>query len=205
MKAARIVLAGIALVLALGAVVLAREVGGRRDRIAAGDRARAANPVAVVDWTPSSSLPFDPAGRLVGLGDDIALREAMRAFVLAERTGQGFDNGRERSLRRDAAAAALEGVVLSGSPLEVARADVLLGVLAFGTSSTSVTAPGQQSVDAFTEAARLDPSDTAAKFDLELALRALAPSGTRPGSNPSAGGKGHGRRGAGAGLPGSGF
>jgi ABC-type amino acid transport substrate-binding protein len=204
-RAARIALAAVALVLALGAVVLAREVASRRDRIVIGDRARAANPVAVVDWTPSANLPFDPAGRLVGLGDDIALREATRAFVIAERTGQGFDNGRERALRRDAAEAALEGVVLAGSPLEVARADVLLGVLAFDSSATSVATPGQQSVDAFSEAARLDPSDTAAKFDLELALRALAPSGTRPGSNPSAGGKGHGRRGAGAGLPGSGF
>jgi hypothetical protein len=204
-KAIRIALSASAIVLALGAVVLAREVGNRRDRIATGDRARAANPVAVVDWTPASSLPFDPAGRLVGLGDDIALRQAIRAFVVAERTGQGFDNGRDRALRRDAAAAALEGVVLSGSPLEVARADVLLGVLAFGTASTGVAGPGEQSVGAFTEAARLDPTDTAAKFDLELALRALAPSGTRPGSNPSAGGKGHGRRGAGAGLPGSGF
>ncbi|MDX6560483.1 MAG: hypothetical protein QOD65_297 [Gaiellales bacterium] len=205
MKAVRIVLACLALVLALAAVALAREVGSRRDRIAAGDRTRAANPVAVVDWTPSGILPFDPAGRLTGLGDDIALREAIRAFVIAERTGQGFDNGRERSLRRDAAAAALEGVVLSGSPREVARADVLLGVLTFDASSSSVAAPGRQSVNAFTEAARLNPSDTAAKFDLELVLRALAPAGTRPGSNPSAGGKGHGRRGAGAGLPGSGF
>jgi hypothetical protein len=204
-KAARIALAAIALVLAFGAVVLAREIGSRRDRMAAGDRSRAANPVAVVDWTPPSSLPFDPASRLTGLGDDIALREAIRAFTVAQRTGESFDNGQERALRRDAAEAALEEVVLTGTPFEVARADVLLGVLAFSTSSTSVAAPGEQSVGAFSEAARLDPGDTAAKFDLELALRALAPSGTRPGSNPSAGGTGHGRRGAGAGLPGSGF
>ena len=98
-------------------------------------------------------------------------------------------------------------MILHGSPLQVARADVLLGVLAFGTSSApvGVAQPGQRSVDAFSEAARLDPSDVAAKFDLELALRALAPVGTRPGSNPSAGGQGRGNKGAGAGLPGSGF
>jgi hypothetical protein len=204
-KAARIVLAAIALVLALGAIAVARDIASWRDRIAAGDRARAADPTAVVRWTPSTIVPFDPARRLVGLGDDIALREAIRKFVIARRTGAGFDNGQQRALRRDAAEAALDEVVLSGSPLEVAQADVLLGVLAFSTTSTAVSAPGEQSVGAFTEAARLDPSSTAAKFDLELALRALAPSGTRPGSNPSAGGKGQGRRGAGAGLPGSGF
>ena len=205
MKALRIALAAVALALALVAVAVARDIGSWRDQIAAGDRARASNPVADVDWTPSTALPFDPARRLVGLGDDIALREAIRMFVVAERTGQGFDNGRKRSLRRDAAEAALEGVILGGSPREVAAADVLLGVLAFNASATSVAAPGEQSIDAFSEAARLDPSNTAAKFDLELALRALTPTGTRPGSNPSAGGKGSGRRGAGAGLPGSGF
>ena len=73
------------------------------------------------------------------------------------------------------------------------------------SAPAGVTTPAERSVDAFTEAARLDPSDTAAKFDLEVVLRALTPSGTRPGSNPSAGGKGHGGHGAGAGLPGSGF
>jgi hypothetical protein len=205
MKALRVALAILALALALGALLLAHDVGGRQSRIAAGDRLRAAHRTAAFDWTPAPSLPFDPAGELVGLDSQIRLREATRAFVIAERTGKGFDNGRERALRRDAAEAALEEVILSGSPSEVARADVLLGVLAFDARSTSVSTPGEQSVAAFTEAARLDPADTAAKFDLELALRALAPSGTRPGSNPSSGGKGQSRRGAGAGLPGSGF
>jgi hypothetical protein len=195
----------LALVLALGALLLAHDVGSWQSRIAAGDRLRATHPTAPFDWTPSAGLPFDPAQNLVGLDTGIRLREAIRAFVIAERTGEGFDNGQERAVRRDAAEAALEEVVLSGSPSEVARADVLLGTLAFAATPTSVTTPGEQSVEAFTEAARLDPADTAAKFDLELALRALAPSGTRPGSNPSPGGKGRGRHGAGAGLPGNGF
>jgi hypothetical protein len=166
-----------------------------------------ANPGADIDWTPSTVLPLDPARSLVGPADDIALREAIREFVIARHTGRGFDNGVEQSRRREIAESALEGVLLSGSPLQVARADVLLGVLAFNTSSAlaGVAPPGQRSVDAFVEAARLDPSDTAAKFDLELVLRALATSATRAGSNPSVGGKGHGGHGAGAGLPGSGF
>jgi hypothetical protein len=207
MKALRIVVAALALALACVAVLLASDVGRWRSQLTAGDRATASDPTADVDWTPSTRLPFDPAQRLVGLGDDIALRQAIRAYVIAARTGKGFDNGQARAVRRDEAESALEGVILHGSPLQVARADVLLGVLAFGTSSApvGVAQPGQRSVDAFSEAARLDPSDTTAKFDLELALRALAPVGTRPGSNPSAGGQGHGNKGAGAGLPGSGF
>ena len=77
-------------------------------------------------------------------------------------------------------------------------------MLAFSAASAppGVATPAERSVDAFTEAARLDPSDTAAKFDLEVVLRALTPNGTRPGSNPSAGSDGHGGHGAGAGLPG---
>lgn len=207
MKAVRIVLAIIAMVLAAVSLLLAVDVGRWRSQLAAGDRTMVAQPGAEIRWTPPTLVPFDPARSLVGPGDDIALREAIRDFVIARHTGRGFDNGAEQSLRREIAESALEGVVLTGSPLQVARADVLLGVLAFNTSSApaGVTPPGERSVDAFTEAARLDPSDTAAKFDLEVVLRALTPTGTRPGSNPSAGGKGHGGHGAGAGLPGSGF
>jgi hypothetical protein len=206
-RAARIVLALVALLLAAVALLLAVDVGRWRTQIAAGDRTMAAHPGADIRWIPLTLLPVDPARPLIGPDDDISLREAIRDFVIARHTGRGFDNGAEQTLRREIAESALEGVVVTGSPLQVARADVLLGVLAFNASSAAAggTVPGERSVDAFTEAARLDPSDTAAKFDLEVVLRALTPSGTRPGSNPSAGSEGHGGHGAGAGLPGSGF
>jgi hypothetical protein len=206
-RTVRIVLALVALLLAVVALLLAVDVGRWRTQVAAGDRTMAAHPGADIRWTPSTLLPFDPARSLIGPDGDIALREAIRAFVTARHTGRGFDNGAEQSLRREIAESALEGVVLTGSPHQVAQADVLLGALTFNTSSApaGVTPPGQRSVDAFTEAARLDPSNTAAKFDLEVVLRALAPTGTRPGSDPSAGSEGHGGHGAGAGLPGSGF
>jgi hypothetical protein len=203
----RIVLAVLALLAALVLVLVAIDVGRWRDAIDSGDRTSATNPLATIDWRPSTIVPFDPAARIVRLGDDIALREAIHDFLVARHTGEGFDNGDQRTVRQDVAQAALEEVVLSGSPRQVAEADVLLGVLAFDRSSTigGTADPGAQSVQAFTDAARLVPSDTAAKFDLELVLRALTPVGTRPGSNPSAGSKGHGQHGAGAGLPGGGF
>jgi hypothetical protein len=203
----RIVLATVALALALVAVLVAVDVGRWRDQIERGDRALAADPRTAVHWTPATIVPFDPARRLVGLDDDIALRRAIRQFAIAIRVPRGFDNGVQRARTRALAEASLELVLLHGSPRQVAQADVLLGVLAFGTSSApvGVTAPGERSVEAFAEAARLDPGNLAAKFDLELALRALAPKGTRPGSNPSAAGTGAGRHGAGAGVPGRGF
>jgi hypothetical protein len=206
-RAVRLVLAGLALLLALLALLLAVDVGRFRARMQAGDRIVAANPQADVDWTPDTLVPFDPARRLVGLDIDVALRRAIRAFVVARHTGEGFDDGASLSRREAAAAAALEKVVLAGSPRQASRADVLLGVLEFNRSSApaGLEDAAQQSVNAFTEGARLDPANTAAKFDLELLLRALAPVTTRPGSNPAAGGKGRGQHGAGAGLPGNGF
>jgi hypothetical protein len=206
-KALRIALGSLALLLALVAVLVAVDVGRWRDRLNAGDQAMRRNPAEQVRWTPSTLTPFDPARRLAGLSDDIRLRQAIRAYAVAERTPFGFDNGEHRSANRNVAQGALEDVILNGTATEVAQADVLLGVLAFGKTSapTGVTAPGERSVEAFGEAARLDPASLAAKFDLEVVLRALSPKGTRPGSNPSTGGTGAGRRGAGAGLSGSGF
>jgi hypothetical protein len=205
--ALRIALALVALALAAACVLTAIDVGRWRDTIARGDRASAANPTDAVDWSPATLTPFDPAGRIVGLHDDVLLRRAIRAFVIARHTGQGFDNGDTRNARTEAAESALESVALSGTDGQVAQADVLLGVLAFGKGSAppGVPDPAQQAVGAFTDAARADPSDVAAKFDLELVLRAITPKGVRPGSNPSAGSHGKGTKGAGAGLPGNGF
>ncbi len=207
MRVARAVLGALALLLALLAVLVAVDVGRWRDEITRGDAKVAVDSGADVPFSPSTIVPFDPASRLVGLGDDIALRRSIRQFTIALHTPRGFDNGVLRERRRAVAEAALEDVAVHGSVRQVAQADVLLGVLSFGTSSApvGVTAPDERSVEAFTEAARLDPTSLAAKFDLELALRALAPRGTRPGSNPSANGNGPGRHGAGAGVPGSGF
>jgi hypothetical protein len=206
-RVARAVLGALALLLALLAVLVAVDVGRWRDEITRGDAKVAVDSGADVPFSRSTIVPFDPASRLVGLGDDIALRRSIRQFTIALHTPRGFDNGVQRERRRAVAEAALEDVAVHGSVRQVAQADVLLGVLSFGTSSApvGVTAPGERSVEAFAEAARLDPTSLAAKFDLELALRALAPRGTRPGSNPSANGNGPGRHGAGAGVPGSGF
>jgi hypothetical protein len=203
----RLALALLALLLALGAVLLAIDIGRWQDRIVANDRALGADPLADVHVLPATLVPFDPARRLVGLDDDLRLRNAIHAFVVARHTGVGFDNGDQRARRVEIAESALEDVALSGSPQQVSHAEVLLGVLEFGgkTSPTGVDSPAEASVASFTEAARLAPADLPAKFDLELALRAITPVGVRPGSNPSAGTQGHGQHGAGSGLPGSGF
>ncbi|MEO9176248.1 MAG: hypothetical protein ABI317_12110, partial [Gaiellales bacterium] len=83
MRTLRIALAALALLLALGAALLAVDVGRSADRIRAGDRATAVDPQLDVGWTPDTLVPFDPAQRLLGLAPDIALRRAIGAFVVA--------------------------------------------------------------------------------------------------------------------------
>ena len=57
----------------------------------------------------------------------------------------------------------------------------------------------------FTNAVRADPTNAAAKYDLELLLRLTAAHGARPGAGTGGSfGKG-GRRGAGGGVPGGGY
>ena len=144
---------------------------------------------------------------LVAGGDRAApLRQAVRSFVAAERTGRGFDNGVTRGRRFGIAEARLSAVASDAPARDAAQAYDLLGVLAWGGTSApaGVTAPADRSVDAFTTAVRTDPSDVAAKTNLEIALRALQAHSSRTGSSPGAG-TGAGRRGAGAGVPGRGY
>ena len=208
MRIVRVALALVALVLALARVLLARDVGRWREQIAAGDRRLAANPVAPSTGRRRRSFRSTPRGGCVGLGDDIALREAIRAFVdraahrarasTTARSARSGGRGRGGARGRRALRVPVAGRA-GGRPARRARVREDLGARRASRRRAA------RASHAFTEAARLDPSERAAKFDLELTLRALAPNGTRPGSNPSAGGKGPGHRGAGAGLPGSGF
>jgi hypothetical protein len=52
---------------------------------------------------------------------------------------------------------------------------------------------------------RADPSNANAKYDLELALRLLFSQGVRVGAGQQTGAGATGRRGAGGGVPGSGY
>jgi hypothetical protein len=84
----------------------------------------------------------------------------------------------------------------------------MLGILAFADSrpvGPSAPAPVDQSVGAFQAAVRADPTNEAAKYNLELLLRRLVAKGTRRGPNGSASGPSLGRNGASGGLPGHGY
>ncbi len=147
------------------------------------------------------------AEHVLGTSDDVALGKAVQSFVRAERTPYGFDNGLQQSRARTEAESTLATVASETGRRQASQADDLLGVLAWGgtQSPPGVLDPADQAVQAFTNAARLDPTNVDAAFNLELALRALQASGTRPGTNAGTSPNGLGRSGASAGAPGEGY
>jgi hypothetical protein len=144
---------------------------------------------------------------LLGTRTHLQLRKAVAAFVVAENTPYGYDNGATQARVRALAQGQLATVASTGDAPTASQADDLLGVLAWGSlnAPTGVLDPADQAVAAFTSAARLQPSNVDAKFNLELALRALQAHGQRAGPNAGTGPRATGHRGAGAGLPGEGY
>lgn len=154
-----------------------------------------------------ATLVGGAAESLLGTKDDLALRRAIATFVTAENTPYGFDNGANQARVRALAQGVLADVVSASPPQQASQADDLLGVLAWGGIRAPVGAvdPADRAVQAFTDAARLDPSNADARFNLEVALRSLQSTGVRHGPSPSSGPRGTGHSGAGAGTPGQGY
>jgi hypothetical protein len=189
--AAAAVLAAVAVVAAL----LAHDVRSRQHALQRGDLVYAASP-RHASWTPSAALGGVSAS-LLGTGDDVAWRRALRLYADFLGTPNRLDTAAERQSARAQAERALAEAARGG---HASDADTLLGVLAFDT-----TAGADASIAAFTNAIRADPTNTAAKYDLELLLRFSAAKGSRSGAGQGGSiGKG-GRRGAGGGIPGNGY
>lgn len=205
MRPARLLLAAllalVALVLALGA----NDLLAWRTAFAHGDTALARHP-AQAHWSPATVLPGDPVSSLFALGDDVQLRRAVRSFDIAIATGRGFDAGETQDRVRSAAEARLSDVTAARRADQASQAGDLLGVLvaAGGTVTGGITAD-DRAQDAFDASVRRDPSNTDAKYNLELLLRRTSASSTRHGPGNGAGTQGRGRRGAGAGTPGRGY
>jgi hypothetical protein len=143
---------------------------------------------------------------LLALGDDLALRRAVRAFLVAEATPRGFDNGVNRTRVRSGAEIVLSDLAAQGPAANASQAGDLLGVLTAkaGRVTGGVTADDRARA-AFEAAIRRDPSNVDAKYNLELLLRRTKATTTRQGPGSGSGALGHGRRGAGSGTPGRGY
>ena len=107
---------------------------------------------------------------------------------------------------RSIAEIALSDVAARGAAAPASQAGNLLGVLVIraGTIIGRVT-PDDRARAAWEAAIRRDPSNTDAKYNLELLLRRTRATSTRQGPGNGSGALGHGRRGAGSGTPGRGY
>jgi hypothetical protein len=171
-------------------------------------RYRAA-PEAAGLWQAETVLPFSLGERFLGVRDDVAFREAVRALRLG-RLDLGITSDPTLALSRGEARARLQEVATEDDDRpRRSRATNLIGVIAFASSLSEArdqAAFVQDAAAAFQTAIELDPDNREAKANLELALqrgRALQPTEAGGGPNPSPGGSG--AKGAGAGDPGSGY
>jgi hypothetical protein len=201
----RLSLALILVVLAAFAAVGANDVLSWRSALTRGDARLASHP-GLAQWHASTLLPGDPARAALALDDDLALRRAVRAFLVAEATPRGFDNGVTQTRSRSAGEVVLSDLAAHGSATHASQAGDLLGVLVArgGRVIGGVTAD-DRALAAFEAAVRRDPTNEDAKYNLELLLRRTRATATRQGPGNGSGALGHGRRGAGSGTPGRGY
>jgi hypothetical protein len=154
-------------------------------------------------------------GALIGMRDNRELRRALPLVDAAARPGLSPGLAFRR---RGRAESALAPAAQTGTAAGRARASHLLAVLALNDAAADRTNARQYTaaaVGGFTAAIRLDPSDDASKYDLELLFtldakrRQQQQQGAAPGRGRGHGGAsgGHGHVGSGAGSssPGGGY
>jgi hypothetical protein len=201
----RLLLAAFLLALAGGAALLAGDVRGWQRALEHGDTVYAADP-AGARWQPETRVPFGLARRALGVGDDLATREAFRRYRLAAAASGHYEVTPAQARALQSAQAALVPVARSSDAATAAKARTLLGLLVLG--GLAQTADGSRVQAAFADladAVRANPDDVTAKFDLELLLRLSAKRDVRP-VEPVGGGQGAaGKRGGGSGVPGEGY
>jgi hypothetical protein len=207
MRLMRLALAAVALAAAVFVALLAADLRSWQSAVRAGDLRFVHDPPGA-SWKASTILPSGLSRGILGISDQLAYRRAAQRFVAVDALGQGFDNGYSESRARGDLEVVLTNLARSGDRRQDSAADDLLGILAYSDSKqvgASAPAPVDRSVGDFQSAVQLDPTNEAAKFNLEWLLRELVAHGQRKGSSSSsASGKSKSSKGAG-GLPGHGY
>jgi len=201
MRASRLAVASALTALAVALALLAYDLVAWDEALTQGDRTYAVDP-SDARWSATTVLPHDPAGAFLRVGDPVALRRAVRSFVVSVDVPRGLDNGLRRAQLRARADVALTGVVASGDPSAASQAANLAGVLAETALEGTATDRGRA---AFEAAVRADPTNADAAYNLELILRRAKVVGTREGPGSGSGPRGQAEPGAGSGQPGEGY
>ena len=206
-------IAAVLAVLAVLAALLAADVRGWQKTLREND-ALLSSAAAATARQPDTHLG-SLAERTLGVRDDLDARRAIGLYLGNLNLPVRLDNAQQVAVARGRAEQALASVARSSGAARASQAETLLGVLVFtdvgpSTDPFGETAPtdpdqAQASVADFQDAVRADPANAVAKYDLELALRALLAQGVRVGAGQQTGAGSTGQRGAGGGVPGSGY
>jgi len=129
-------------------------------------------------WRTPALLPGDPARSLLGADDAVLYRQALQFFWIS-RVGGTTAGQPDLAAERVVAVERLQGVLDSGATrAERSTAANLLGVMTISTPAAD-SATQKQTLERaklfFTQAVREDPTNTAAKINLELVLRIGSP------------------------------
>lgn len=203
--AAAVVCFAIAVVL----VALATDVARAQRTLAAGDSRYRWAPADAGLWRADERIPGRLGARLLGVDDDRAFREAIRAVRLA-RLDDAIVSDPDLAIRRNEAHALLEAVLTGDQDAKRrSRAAGLLGVLGltrFMYETEERDALLAATIASLRRAIALDGGNDEAKYNLELAYqrsRGLRLEEGSAGASPTPGGSGS--KGAGAGDAGSGY
>jgi hypothetical protein len=203
----RLALVGICVVGAALLAVLATDTLRWPGAMRAGDVRYADEPTRSGIWHLTGAFPFGAGRGLLGLGDDIAYREALQSFWRGEPRMLPFSDSNFFGIRAHAQQE-LTAIALHDSDSKRGSAAAnLVGVLGFANAVFDQERSQiylANAVDSFRTAIRLDPDNEDAKYNLELALVRLRVANEQ---NESSTGSSSGRRGASAGTgePGTGY
>jgi hypothetical protein len=206
MRKSRLAAAAVAILLAAALLLAAADVQRWRATMRRDDLAFRAG--ASPSWNAGELVPFGLSRRVLAVGDDRALRQAMVLYRRAPGARAVLERRSARRARSDAEVALARAAEQSRGA-QASQAQDLLGVLVFSDSTSGGAgrraSPVERSIAAFETAIRLDRDNESAKHNLELVLRLVRSRGRRPTSGPSPGTNANGQRGAGGGTPGRGY
>jgi hypothetical protein len=156
--------------------------------------------------TPSGLLPFGIAEKTLGGRDDLAFRRQLSGFARV-RPGAVFDAQAFEALRSETQLALARLSRVDPDHHRRSRAANMIGVIALDPQLAPTVQEEQDkllrgAIDSFRSAVEIDPSNSDAKRNLELALR-IPGAAFLPGDSPS-GTRDAGDQ-AGLGTPGSGY
>jgi hypothetical protein len=194
------------LVLGSLALLFARDVWHADDALGDADRRGAVQSLSPRSWASSEFLPFGVARLALGIDDDLEYRALVARAVAM--TKQEADTPTQYRKRLPVQGALLRVKNGDEDPRRRSDAANLLGLMILGEpedlGTSPLETPVQRAVREFRFAVRIDPTNDAAKANLELMLQNQR-SENPQGRGSAGGGSESGSGAAGLGAPGYGF